>query len=184
MAWPVTVAEAKAHSYITTSDEDALIESLIGAACEEFEQITGMALTATDYPEPLEVWPADPLIVLPRWPLNSVASVVYTDADGTEATLSASDYWVDTYSKPGRIWLHRNKWWPSVTLRPGPSIVISYNAGYASADVVPDLIKRILLVMFADLYEHREATVVGAGLTATTLEFVWRQIDNWRRRAV
>lgn len=184
MAWPITVAEAKAHSYITTTDEDTLIESMIGAACEGFEQLTAIALTATDYTRRLDCWPADAYLVLPRWPLNSVASVAYTDDNGDAGTLGAANYWVDTASEPGRVWLHRNSWWPSATLRSGPSIVISYNAGYASPDAVPDLIKRCLLVMFADLYEHREATVLAAGVTKTTLEFVRNQVENWRRRPV
>lgn len=183
MTWPITVDEAKAHSYISITDEDDLITDLIGAACEGFEQITSMALVSTQYTESWSSWPGRLALSLPRWPLVSVASLAYVDSDGDTQTVSADDYWVDTQSQPGLLWMNYGASWPSATLRPGPSITATYTAGYADADAVPDLIKRTLLIMFADLYEHREETVVQPGVSMATLDFVRNQMRNWRRVA-
>lgn len=184
MAWPIGVRDVIENSYITSEDEHALIYDMIEAACAQFEQLTNIALASTTYYERLQVWPADGFMVLPRWPLTAVTSIVYTDADGVESTVSSSYYWVDVNSEPGRVWLHRNRWWPTTTLRSGPSIVATYTAGYALPSAVPAIIKRVLLTMVADLYENRESMVIQPGVTMTTLQYVNEQIRNWRRYAV
>jgi len=184
MAWPIGVQDVIENSYITSEDEHALIDNMIQAVCKRWEMQTNMALSSGTYYRRLEIWPSEGYLVLKRWPLTAVTSIVYTDADGNENTFSSSYYWVDTNSEPGRVWLHRNRWWPTTTLRPGPSIVTTYTAGYASVSAVPADIKQALLRMTGDLYENRESMVIQPGVTKINLQYVDELISNYRRYAV
>lgn len=180
-ATPVTVGEAKAHSYITTEDEDDLIDRMITTATAMVETMAGIALVTQTLELKLLAWPDVEYIVLPRSPLASVTSVKYTDSGGTENTWSTSNYVVDTASEPGRVWLDWGCSWPSATLRPGPSIAVRYVAGYGAAGAVPNALKSAVLLFFADLYEHREQTVIQPGVTKTTVDAALALVRQARR---
>jgi uncharacterized phiE125 gp8 family phage protein len=97
------------------------------------------------------------LIRLPRPPLVSVQSVVYTDPNGVQHTLTANtDYWVDTLGVFGSIRTKR----AIETEHNNPSaVVITYTAGYgATADLVPADAKQAIRMLVAHWYQNREAT--------------------------
>jgi hypothetical protein len=148
-ATAVALAEAKAHLRVDGADEDETITALIRAAqkwCEDFQKrqfVTATwklsldrlpnALYGTQC-HSLEAsggWFDNEAIVLPRPPLVSVTSIVYTDTNGDSQTLAAADYRVDTEAEPGRITPAYNEFWPS-TREQTNAAAVTYIAGSAT----------------------------------------------------
>ena len=160
-AYPVTVAEAKSHVRIETSDDDTLVDAMLAAATAMAEAQTGLALITQTLALHLDEWPCDGVIYVPRAPLASVTSIVYRATDGTQTTLSASEYQTVTSSQPGRIAPAYGYDWPALrgTL---DDVVITFVAGFgASGSSVPADIRHAILLIFAELYENREGFVTG-----------------------
>lgn len=146
--------------------EDTLLTSIITAAREQVEDVTGRALITQTWDCYLDEWPEGDRITLPFGNLQSVTSVSWKDTDGTETTLTATtDYLVETNGdQNGAIVLPHGCSWPSGTLYPSNPIKIRIVCGWASANAVPFKIKAALLMVCADLYENRESqTVSNAG---------------------
>ena len=143
--------------------EDALLTSIITAAREQVEDVTGRALITQTWDCYLDAWPGGDRITLPFGNLQSVTSVSWKDTDGAEATLTATtDYLVETNGdQNGAIVLPYGCSWPSGTLYPSNPIKIRIVCGWASANAVPFKIKAALLMVCADLYENRESQVVS-----------------------
>ena len=96
-------------------------------------------------------------IELPRPPLTSVTSVIYTDYNDVATTMvENTDYIVDDESPIGRIVLPYNESWPTDTLHPVNPIVITYEAGYSS---LPETLKLILLYHVGLLRKYRDTSV-------------------------
>src|SRR5436190_14395629 len=74
---PISLAEAKLHLKSETTDDDALIGTIIAAARELAEQRTGRALIDQRWERVLDVFPD--AIQLARPPLVSVESLKYVD---------------------------------------------------------------------------------------------------------
>lgn len=159
---PVTTAEAKTHLRITHTDEDAYIATLIKAARMEIENRIRRTLITQTWELHLTDWPWQTYIRLPKGTLRSVTSLIYTDDDGNNDTVSTDVYGVDANSTPGRIYLKPDQTWPSESLYEGTPIKITYVVGYgdASTDVPQALIHAVKLLV-GDLYENRETIVVG-----------------------
>jgi uncharacterized phiE125 gp8 family phage protein len=164
---PVSVNELKAHLRIDGDDENDLLAGYLTGARMQCELEARRAFVTQTLQLKLEAWPCWPFIILPRPPLQSVTSIVYVDNAGASTTMSASDYIVDATGEPGRVWLGYGLSWPSATLRPGPSITITYVAGYGDAVDVPQIYKQAIMLVAGHYYENREAIVIGQGFTAT-----------------
>lgn len=102
-------------------------------------------------------------IALPDPPLQSVTSIVYTDTDDDDTTVSTDVYSVDTVSEPGRIVVNYGQQWPStVTLATMNPIKITFKAGYGDAGTdVPEDIKAYMKALIATMYENRETEITG-----------------------
>jgi len=158
---PVTLEELKDHLRVDSVDEDALLTGLIAAAREWCEGFQNRAYITQTLQLWLDEWPAGDAIVLPRPPLQSVASVKYYGTDDTEYTLDAADYRVSLYGYKGRVVLNYGKSWPSTTLRPAEAVVVEYDAGYGDdATDVPERARMAIKIVAAHLYENREVTDV------------------------
>ena len=83
---PVTLEELKDHLRVDSVDEDALLTGLLAAAREWCEGFQNRAYITQTLQLWLDEWPAGNAIVLPRPPLQSVASVKYYGTDDTEYT--------------------------------------------------------------------------------------------------
>ena len=68
---------------------------------------------------------------LPLYPAQSVASVKVYATDGTPITIAASDYLVDTASRPGQV-VPNGVRWPAPGKAAG-GIEIAFTAGYGAA---------------------------------------------------
>lgn len=66
---PVPLAEAKVFLRIDHAEEDALVESLITAARQHVESVTGRALLTQGWRTVLDAWPAKRVVRIPAVPL-------------------------------------------------------------------------------------------------------------------
>lgn len=174
---PVSLDEAKAHLRVDVNADDLLLERLITAAREYVEEATGRALINQTWQLSLDAWPGEDYIELPRAPLSSITSVVYTDSNNTSNTFSDNNYVADTDSEPGSIVLKYGCEWPTVTLANGQPIKITYVSGYGTtSDSVPQQLRQAILLLVGHWYENREASVVGQGYSQGTLPFALQSV--------
>jgi uncharacterized phiE125 gp8 family phage protein len=149
---PVTLAEArlqiKAVSGITT--EDTLISEWITTAREIAEQYTGRSLAPKTLEMVLDAFPGGN-IVLDAGPVTSVTSVKYTDYDGVEQTVSASDYALSAYGLSDVVALAYGETWPAARAQ-RDAVRIRYVTGYSSA---PKAVKSAIRLMVGWMNEHR-----------------------------
>ena len=168
--YPISMKEVKDHLRIIlgNTDEDDYLKRLIKSGVNYAQLFLRRRLiTQTWYYYP-DDFPAGDVIVIPYGQLQSMTSLKYSDTDGTESTMTASEYIVDIKQDPGRIVLAYGESWPTDTLYPSNPITIEYVCGYGltSADV-PEEIKQAILLFISDLYENREAVFIGQGFTLT-----------------
>lgn len=156
---PVTVDEQQAWSRITDEAEGAVLEALIKSARTYVEQYLCRALMTQTLVARWDEWPW--YFELERPPVQSVTSVQYIDVNGTTQTVSSANYWTDLVSAPPRILQRTGFAWP-VTQADRPNVVIvTYVAGYASADLVPQPIKQAISMLVDHWYENRGPVVTG-----------------------
>jgi uncharacterized phiE125 gp8 family phage protein len=111
------------------------------------------------------------IIDLPVYPVISVDSVTYVDANGATQTLTGFE--VDSNSVPARIRVVS----PPDVQKGLSKLTIDLTAGYgsgtspASADLIPSSIKQAVLLMVGQMYEHRENVIVGQGATEVPMAF-------------
>ena len=129
---PISLAEAKLHLRVDTTDDDVLISSLVKAAREYCEKFQNRSYVAQVVTLKLDQFTASDYIELPLAPLISVSSISYVDNNGATQTFSSSNYSVDVFSEPGRITLGYNKTWPSDCRGYYDDLTITYVAGYAN----------------------------------------------------
>lgn len=179
---PVSLEEAKLHLRVDISDDDALISGLVQAARERAEDILRRALITQTWELTLDRFPSGNELELPLPPLQSVASIKYTNSDGNENEFSSDDYVVDTAEEPGKVVLAYGSTWPSVTLYPTGAVKVRFIAGYGEAVAVPQTFKQAILLMAGEWYENRENAVqqrmVEIPLAAKNL--LWpRRVLGW-----
>jgi len=89
-AEPVTLAEAKAHLRVDSSDEDALIAAMISAAREAAEHETGRTFVSTPWRLTLDQFPTSIALPMPR--VTAVTQIHYVDGDGITQALNPAGY--------------------------------------------------------------------------------------------
>jgi uncharacterized phiE125 gp8 family phage protein len=164
----LTLEEAKAHVRVEldNTDEDDYLRGLIRTATRMARDGTSKALLTQTLALRLDRFPCTE-IYLPCPPLQSVSSITYLDTSNVLQTLAATKYQVvgaratpDELAPDGYVRPSYGNAWP--TTYPVPEcVVITYVAGWASAEAVPDGIKRGMLELIGDLYAQREQTMVG-----------------------
>jgi uncharacterized phiE125 gp8 family phage protein len=168
-AEPVTLADAKLHLKIDTSDDDALITRLITAARARAEWHTGRALNTQSWILWLDCWPSCGVIEIPLPPLQDVSSVTVYAPDDSATVLDAATYQVDAASAPARLTL-KSTVLPPTNLRAINSVAIAFTAGYGdAADDVPGGFRAAILELVAFLYEHRGEAPVELPLDVLAL---------------
>ena len=162
---PVTLAEAKAHLKLDTSDEDALVGTLITAARARAEWHSGRAFVTQHWRLSLDAWPHGDVAEIPLPPLVSVEEVAIIASDGVRPVLDPLVYSVDTASQPGRIIFNDRP----QSLRRYDCLQIAFTAGYGEAGAVPPPVREAILEIVGDLYSHRGDDDDPVGLTGQAL---------------
>jgi uncharacterized phiE125 gp8 family phage protein len=162
---PVTLDEAKLHLKVDTTDDDALIATLIAAARARAEWNTGRAFVTQGWMLWRDCWAECVEIPLP--PLQAVSAVTVYAPDGTASVIDPSNYTVDTASQPGRIVFGCI---PPVGLRAVNAISVAFTAGYGdAAGDVPAPVREAILEIVAELYVHRGDAPADLTLTIQAL---------------
>lgn len=171
---PVTLAEAKAHCRVDSSDDDGLLAGYILAARHWVEGQIHRPIVSRMYDYTIDYgWPCRQWITLPYPPLLAVRSVTYVDASGATQTLGANQYTVMTNRPRGAITPAYEATWPDVRLQV-EAITVRFIAGYTTftdstaspnftviGPGVPDDLRQALLLLIGHWYEAREAVVIG-----------------------
>ena len=166
---PVTVAEAKAHLRVDTSDDDTYIGTLITAGREWCEQYLDRTLVNTQWVMRFDSFPPDGTqdIELPRPPMatagtTTAVSLTFTYENGTTATYSTASYRVDRNSTPGAVKTLYGQTWPP-HLMDDNAVSVTWWAGYGAAgSSVPAAIRHAILMIVGILYEKRAAAESGS----------------------
>lgn len=163
----VTRAEAKLHCRVDMADDDALIDTLIGAATRLAEDFTRRAFVTQTWDLKYDAFPDgdDDTIWLPKPPVSSITSIKYVDTAGTTQTWAASKYLTDLPSGPtarrARITPDYTITYPS-TRAIMDAVTIRFVCGYGAASTVPDAIKAALKLLVGHWYAYRETALVDS----------------------
>lgn len=168
-AEPVTLADAKLHLKVDTSDDDALITRLITAARARAEWHTGRALNTQGWILWLDGWPPCSVLEIPLPPLQSVSSVTVYAPDDSATVLDPATYQVDRASAPARLTLKATVL-PPINLPAIDAVAAAFAAGYGDdATDVPAGFRAAILELIAFLYEHRGEAPAELPLDALAL---------------
>ena len=181
---PVSLVEAKLHMRVEVTEDDALIAGLIMAAREQLESTSRpqLAMLTQTWRYVADAWPSADGLELRPYPLQSVTSIKYTDENGTEATLAANSYQVDTYSEPGRVRLKSSASWPSVTLAALNGLVVEFVAGYGDTPGdLPQRLRQAVLLLVTHWYENREPVLNSGAVPKELPMTVHALMRHWRR---
>lgn len=197
---PIEVDEAKLHLRVDINDDDFLIQSLITAAREHVEAVTGRALVTRsmdcyrDQFPGVPPYPRSAVIELPKPPLASITSFQFVDSAATTHTWTVSgsnllnelgtiNAHIDTANEPGRIILAYSQVWPSNILKTANALKIGITAGYGSAGSVPLRFRSAMLLLIGHWYENREsvrfATMREALPLPMGVDMLLAPLKNW-----
>ncbi|MEL6970493.1 MAG: head-tail connector protein [Bacteroidota bacterium] len=158
---PFQLQEVKDHLKVDFSTDDTLINALIVSARQNVENYTNLALMPQTVTQKFDSFYEDTwngLLELSVSPLIGIDSFQYKNSDGQSATFESADYIQHSFQSPPRISLAEGKSWPT-TANEDQAITVVYQAGFASADAVPKLIKQAMLLMIGHWYENRQDSV-------------------------
>lgn len=153
---PVSLEEVKKHLglTITTSDQDDVINLLIGAAVEFAECYTSIDFIKRDYETLRDYF--ENSIKVERFKLNSVSSVEYLDKDNAWIIIDAGDYYKSDNGGFDNINIDCFKCWPMDKSCRESSIRIRFNSGlYDDAASVDPSVKTALLNHIAAMFTDR-----------------------------
>ena len=155
---PVTLTEMKEDLRVDVTDDDNLIGFMITAARESVEAFLGRTIINTTRDLFLDRFPGRSGTILVPFPrLQSVTTVKFVDTAGVLTTVPSADFLVDTSSEPGRITPSPDSLIWEETEAQIRAVEVRYVAGYGSATTdVPEAVRLAIMLMTADLYEHRE----------------------------
>ena len=176
----VTLAEAKAHCRVDTTDDDTLITAMITSATAAAEQILGRALLTQTWEITLDAFPE--AVELTRVPAQSVTSITYVDTAGATQTLDSSAYSLDASDDYGFAYVvpAYDTEWPD-TRDEINAVKVRYVAGYAAAADIPQAIKHWILIRVATMYDDRaEYAAAGRDVKVASLPFVDGLLDAYK----
>ena len=148
-----------------SSDQSALIDTLLATARKESEAYTWRALMDQTW----ELWLDDfqSVIEIDKTPVQSITSIKYLDADGVEQTYDSSNYEFETAdfdTGPGKITITGN--FPTLQADRGNRVYIRFVAGYQDAASVPAVFKTAIMMRVSTLWEVRQTIHTGTQVHA------------------
>jgi uncharacterized phiE125 gp8 family phage protein len=150
---PVTLDEAKLFLRIDTTDDDALLASLVAASRRLIEQTTRNCLLSQSWRFGVDRWPSTMLLRLPLAPLLSLTSVTVLDAAGNRIAQNLSDFIINATSVPPTV---RTKAEPLASGACEGGIQVEAVFGYGNtAASVPQPLRTAVLMVVAHYYETR-----------------------------
>jgi len=184
---PVTLAEAKAHLRVDTSDDDNYIGTLITAAREWCEQYLDRTLVHTQWVMRFDKFPDSGIepVELPRPPMvlsgtATAVTVTFTQEAGPTSTYSTAEYRVDRNATPGAILpIYGSTWTPH--RQDDNAISVTWWAGYGAIGTsVPAAIRHAILMLVGHWYESRQAVIATGAVPQEVPYGVQSLLDSQR----
>jgi uncharacterized phiE125 gp8 family phage protein len=178
-ALPVSLEAAKAQVNLQHNLHDDVITRMILAAAGVAEQELNRKLMSQTWQLLIDEFPPHEIeIRCPR--VQNITSIVYTDPDGVDQTLSTSAYSLDADLMPGYVLPALGASWPA-TLKKANAVRVTFVAGYGStADAVPKTVQEWVLVRVATAYYNREAFLAGISVAELPGRHVDQHLDAER----
>jgi uncharacterized phiE125 gp8 family phage protein len=191
---PVTLIEAKLHLRVDFDDDDTLIASLITAARQAAETLTGRQFITARWKQVLDCFPGPSLmgvpagqaftlpghaILLAKAPVQSVVSINYLDMGSVSQTMPALSYTVDAACEPARITPVFGQIWPICLPQIG-AVSVTFDVGYGTAAQVPEGIKSWIKLRVGSLYAHREEVAALSRGRIDSLPFIDGLLDPYK----
>jgi len=149
---PVTTSDLHAWLRLNTTDEDAILASLITTARQQFEHLTQRAVLPTTFRQYTDRIRHG--VTLLRGPVTSITGVHYYD--GNDNLQTDSTYSSDIVSLPARIrWINPL----TISLNVRPPVYVDFVAGWADTSHVPVEVCTAIKLLAASYYETRSAYV-------------------------
>ena len=168
-AYPLSLAEVKAHLRIDGNDEDALLGGYLASAVARAENSTGLGLLQQTWTQTFPAF-ASPMLLYRR-PLLAVGSpaaavtVAYLDSAGATQALSETFYRVTGIGADrayGGVRLASGASWPP-TYADEEAVKITYTVGFGTTgSAVPEEIRQAIKTMVSDWYLYRESLYQGS----------------------
>lgn len=159
---PVVPSDLRAHCRV--DDDPTYLIGLETACREVFEDLTRLTLVNTVYTASYDHFPhCGGGLVIPKRPLVSVSSVTYYDEAGTQQTLDASTYLVDSAGLWGRVVpsptaMQTSSPWPATQCHRPNAVVVTFTAGHGGdATTVPQKYKLAIAQHVEASYMERAA---------------------------
>ena len=162
----ISLEEVKLYLRVLHDEEDQLIASLLAAAVDRAEQLTGRALSIRTY----ELFSDNcESIALPYPPLQAVLGVEALD----EAEYKPISFDLDDKATPPLVT-------PDCDKKGQNCLRVRYKCGY---EQIPEAIKSWVFVQVATLYEHR-LNIVEGSVQPMPRSFVDHLLDSYRVRQI
>lgn len=151
---PFDVDEAKVHlrETLVNAANDEYIAWLIQVARQTAEERTGRTLLESTWRLNYDAFPR--VIELEHPPVIRVISIKYFDDAGVQQTLAPDQYQVAIAREPGRIVPAYGLSWPVTRWQPD-AVEALYQAGYATADLIPKGILHWMKLALTEMYSTR-----------------------------
>ena len=158
---PISLEEAKAFLRVETSDEDAIIASLIASARIHVEAQAQLALVTQQWRIVLDCWPAHGRIAVRPGPLRGVTAARVFDFDSETRAVDTQSLVPDK----GSSMLAFMPWMLPMPTRIAAGIEIDVTVGFGdSAADVPEPLRQAVRLYVAHWYENR-AVLAAEGAT-------------------
>jgi len=172
---PLTVADARAHSRVTQTAEDGLIQDYIKAARRYAEGVLNKQLITATWRQKFNAFPGEIKIPVMPYQANepTTTTIAYLDSNGDSQDLTEGTHFrVAADAWPAIIYPEYGTEWPA-TYDDLEAVTLTWKAGYGDdSEYIPDTIRQALRLAVALQIEFREPIVVGAGVKAIPLNTV------------
>jgi uncharacterized phiE125 gp8 family phage protein len=172
---PATVAEVKLDARIDSNDFDSSIATLIQAARETAESLTGRAFITQTWQLVLDAFPVAEIKV-GKLPIQSIASITYVDTSGATQTIDPSDYTLDAVTGPGWVLPAAGYSWPA-TFGAANTVRVTFVTGYG--DLAEDVPAGLRSWIRASAAQAIQQQTNPSEVTVKT-QFVDRLLDQFR----
>lgn len=145
-------------------EEVRLILGNVAGATKYVEENSGKQLLTATYDVSWRRFPGcNGELVVPRLPFASLTSLKYSDANGTEQTLSSTLYTVNSGSEHAAAYIipAYNEIWPS-TRGHDRDVTARFVCGFGTKEQVPDTYKIQICMLAAHWWKHRDAIACGS----------------------
>jgi uncharacterized phiE125 gp8 family phage protein len=150
---PLTLAEVKLHCRVDGAEQDTLVALYLTAAREHCENVTGARCITQTWELALDRFPCG-AFQLPGYPLQSVETIEYLDANGDPQAVDPADLVIDTFQKPGSV--SSSLPWPE-TQDTINAVRVTYKLGFGDDPTdVPSGLRAAILLHAGDLSENRQ----------------------------